>query len=362
VQDATRHLQERTTELEAANEALVESQFRFRQMAENIRDVFWLTNPYRSSIIYVNPAYEQVWGRSCQALYADPHSWLEGVHPEDRPRLRQFFMQRLPDLGYEHSYRVVRPDGSVRWVLDRGFPVQDNSGRFYRLVAIARDITERKAQEKEVLAISEREQRRIGQDLHDDLCQQLVGIEFLSKALQQQLKKPAHAAMAGEIAQLIRAATDHSRRLARGLIPLEPEAEGLMRGLQALAARTSELFRVQCSFQCPAPVLVADPGVSTDLYRIAQEAVTNSLKHGQAKHIEIELAATGDGGMLTVSDHGLGLSAKADDSTGLGLRIMQYRADTMGGSLSIQSVGSGGTRIVCTFPLSSLQRATPGQT
>jgi signal transduction histidine kinase len=109
-------------------------------------------------------------------------------------------------------------------------------------------------------------------------------------------------------------------------------------------------------------VLVGDPTVGTDVYRIAQEAVTNSIKHGQARRIEIELAATGEGGVLTVTDDGLGLSGKADGSSGLGLRIMQYRADTMGGSVSIQPTAGGGTRILCTFPLSFLQMTTPART
>src|SRR5262249_45730083 len=153
------------------------------------------------------------------------------------------------DPGYEHAYRVVRPDGSTRWVLDREFPVRDDAGRFYRLVGIVRDITAQKELEREILEISEREQRRIGQDLHDDLCQQLVGIEMLSKALERQLKGERQAANAREIAEFIRAAIDHTRVLARGLAPFDLEADGLMKGLKILAERTSDLFRVDCSFE-----------------------------------------------------------------------------------------------------------------
>jgi PAS domain S-box-containing protein len=345
------HADLRMSELQSANEALVESQARFQQMTDAMRDVFWLTNPWRTSIIYVNPAYEQIWGRSCQSLYANPRSWLEGVHPEDRLRMRQFFSKRVSDQGYEHSYRVVRPDCSVRWVLDRGFPVRDSAGGIYRIAGIARDITENKELEKELLAISEREQRRMGQDLHDDLCQQLVGIEFLSKALQQQLKAQPQADKAGEIARLIRAAIAYTRQLARGVVPLELEAEGLMRGLQALATRTAEVFQVQCTFQCPSPVLVQDPTVGTHLYRIAQEAVANSVKHGKATRVGIELAATPEGGVLTVKDNGLGFAGETHLSRGMGLRIMRYRADVIGGTFSIQRKPSAGTTIVCTFPL-----------
>ncbi|HWX18994.1 MAG TPA: PAS domain S-box protein [Candidatus Binatia bacterium] len=351
-------VQARTADLEAVNEALVESQERFRQMAENIREVFWLSNPTMTSIIYVSPAYQRIWGRTCQELYENPRSWFDAIHPEDRPRALQIFRAPLPEGGYEHAYRVIRPEGSVRWVLERGFPVRNNIGRFYRLVGIARDITERKNLETEILAISEREQRRIGQDLHDDLCQQLVGIEFLSQALQQQLAGQPHAVQASEIAQLIRAAIDHTRLLSRGLAPIELEAEGLMEGLRGLAARTRELFRVQCSFQCPTPVLVGDVTLGTYLYRIAQEAVTNGIKHGKAKQIEIRLAPAAEGAVLSVKDNGAGFSEKVRNPRGMGLRSMQYRADMIGGTFAIRPGVQGGTIVECAFPLPPNQPTT----
>ena len=348
-----RIVEQKLSELEAANEALMESQARFHHVAEAIHDVFWLTNPRRTSILYVNPAYEKTWGRSCQSLYANPRSWLEAIHPEDRPRMRQFFSEPIPPNGYEHSYRVVRPDCSVRWVLDRGFPVREHAGGFRRVVGIVRDVTESKELEKEILAISEREQRRMGQDLHDDLCQQLAGIEFLSKALQQQLKTQPLAAKAGEIAELIRAAINYTRQLARGLAPLELEAEGLMRGLQALATRTTDLFKVDCALECPATVLVQDPATSTHLYRIAQEAVANSIKHGKATRIRIALAAKPEGAELTIRDNGGGHLPEASSSSGMGLRIMRYRSDVIGGSFAMHSNDPTGTVVVCTFPLTA---------
>jgi PAS domain S-box-containing protein len=342
---------QRLSELEAANEALMESQSRFQQMAEAIRDVFWLTNPWRTSIIYVNPAYEQIWGRSCQSLYANPRSWLEAVHPEDRPRMRQFFTKPISENGYEQSYRIVRPDTSLRWILDRGFPVRDRGGSLHRVVGIARDITERKELENEILAISEREQQRIGQDLHDDLCQQLVGIEFLCKALQQQLKVQPHVAKTSEIAGLIRAAIDYTRQLARGMAPLELQAEGLMRGLQGLATRTIELFHIECLFECTELVLIQNLFVGTHLYRIAQEAVTNSIKHGKATKIIIRLSGKNESGVLSITDNGTGFDLEPFAFGGLGLRIMRYRADVLGGTCSIESQASGGTTITCRFPI-----------
>ena len=345
--------EQRLTELEGANEALVESQARFQNVAEAIQDVFWLTNPWRTSVLYVNPAYERIWGRSCQSLYADPRSWLEGVHPEDRPRIRQLFFEPVPAQGAQNSYRVVRPDCSVRWVLDQSFPVREHAAGFRQVVGIVRDVTESRELEKEILAISEREQRRMGQDLHDDLCQQLAGIEFLSKALQQQLKGQPQATKACEIATLIRAAIEYTRQFAKGLAPVELEAEGLMRGLRAMAARASELFKVNCEFECPSNVLVQDPTTGTHLYRIAQEALTNSIKHGKATRIKIVLTALADLGELIINDNGNGFSNEAYVPGGMGLRIMRYRADMIGGTLAIQAKVPTGASVICTFPLTT---------
>jgi PAS domain S-box-containing protein len=310
------------------------------------------SNPSRTSILYVSPGYQEIWGRTCQSLYQNPATWFDAIHPEDRPRAHQLFKEPIPRDGCACEYRLRRPDGSVRWVLERGFPVRDNLGRIHRLVGIARDITERKELEREILATSEREQRRIGQDLHDDLCQQLAGIEFLSKALQQQLStQQPLAEQAGEIARLLRAANDHTRVLARGLAPVELEAGGLMQGLEGLAQRTSALFRVQCTFECPAPVWLEDLSVSTHLYRIAQEAVTNGIKHGKARKIEIQLKATADRAVLEISDNGAGLTENPARPRGMGLRIMQYRADLIGATFSIQAGAQGGTRVICSVPL-----------
>jgi PAS domain S-box-containing protein len=342
---------ERLAELGTANEAVLESQERFRQIGEAIPDVIWLTNPPRTSTLYVSPAYRQIWGRSCQSLYADPRSWLEGVHPEDRPRMRQFFAKHAPEQAHEQFYRIVRPDCSVRWVLDRGFPVRDHAGVCHRVVGILRDVTQHKDLEKEILAISEREQRRMGQDLHDDLCQRLAGTEFLSRALQEQLGAGPQAAQAAEVARLIREAINYTRLLAHGLAPVELAADGLLRGLQALASRTSEHFQVRCQVEAPRGFLVQDPTVSTHLYRIAQEAVANSLKHGHATEIQLGLAARPEGAELTIRDNGQGLPPGSDVSSGMGLRIMRYRADMIGATLAIESPAAGGTTIVCAFPL-----------
>ncbi len=133
------------TERLRAERELFASEERFRQLAESIREVFYLTDSQSLELFYVSPAYEQVWGRTTQSLYDCPESFLEAVHPDDRAAIRDAYLKR--DL-FLHEYRIIRPDGSIRWILDRGFPVRDMQGRVYRLAGIAEDITERKLAEQ----------------------------------------------------------------------------------------------------------------------------------------------------------------------------------------------------------------------
>ncbi len=160
---------ERTNELRVANEdlkreiverklaeaAVRESEERFRQMAENIREVFWLTTADLSKMLYISPAYEAVWGQSRESLYREPRSFSAAIHAEDRSRVIAI-VERDREKGFEVEYRVVRPDGSIRWIRDRGFPIRDESGHFYRVAGIAEDITERKEAEDALRQSEER--------------------------------------------------------------------------------------------------------------------------------------------------------------------------------------------------------------
>jgi PAS domain S-box-containing protein len=140
---------------------LRESEERFRQLAENISEVFWMSDPQKSEVLYISPAYEQVWGRSCQSLYERPRSFLDAIHPEDMEHVRVASLERQAcGEGGDVEYRVVRPDGSVRWVRDRSFPVKDPAGRVYRMAGIAEDITEQKAVAESLRASEQRCGRR----------------------------------------------------------------------------------------------------------------------------------------------------------------------------------------------------------
>ena len=215
-----------------------------------------------------------------------------------------------------------------------------------------RDITERKQLEKEIIEISNREQQRIGQDLHDGLCQELAGIELLCQVLEQKLavKSKAESKQVGEIGQHIREAITHTRKLARGLSPVEHETNGFVSALDELAAHVQKLFLVECRLECPAPVFIRNNVYATHLYRIAQEAINNAVKHGKAKRITISLKPAGDRIALAVTDDGLGFSDETKKGGGMGLHIMKYRASVLDAALEIHSGADGaGTTVTCIF-------------
>ncbi len=138
------------TERKQAEQLLRSSQERFRQLAENIREVFWITNPGKNEMIYISPGYEVVWGRTCESLYASPASWVETIHPDDRERVQEAVLTKQISGQYDEIYRIFRPSGSLRWIHDRAFPVKDNAGNVYRVVGIAEDITQQKQTEDAV--------------------------------------------------------------------------------------------------------------------------------------------------------------------------------------------------------------------
>ena len=169
VRERTAELEREIQERRQAEGKLLKTMQQFRQMAENISDAFWMWDVRDSRMVYVSPAYEKIWGRRCRDLYQNPATWLESVHSEDRTRMSKIWENRQSMSEHYEEYRIVRPDGSLRWIRDRAFPIHDRTGKIIRTVGIAEDFTERYQLERQILKISDREQARIGQDLHDSL-------------------------------------------------------------------------------------------------------------------------------------------------------------------------------------------------
>jgi signal transduction histidine kinase len=225
-----------------------------------------------------------------------------------------------------------------------------------RTVALASEMEERTRLEKELLEISERGQRQIGHDLHDSLGQHLTATAFASQVLKEQLESKAlpESSAARHLVKMVEEAIALTRKFARGLQPLDVEAEGLMDGFQELARNISERFNVNCEFECREPVLLQDAVRSTHLYRIAQEAITNAIKHGKAKFINLSLEKTEDAITLTITDDGVGLPENASNGKGMGLRIMAYRADMIDATFKIERLPDSGTRVTCKLPSKNL--------
>jgi len=218
-----------------------------------------------------------------------------------------------------------------------------------RTVALIGEIEERTRLQKELLEISERVQRRIGYDLHDGLCQHLTGTALAAHVLGQKLAEGSQpeAAAAIRLVKLIEEAIDLTRALARGLHPMEIQAGRLADNFQELAASASERFKTICQFECHQAAPLTDVNIATQLYRIAQEAVTNAVRHGKARHINIRLDSTDDEVVLAIADDGIGLPENAQKGEGLGLRIMAYRASTFGATFNIERLSACGTRVTC---------------
>jgi signal transduction histidine kinase len=205
--------------------------------------------------------------------------------------------------------------------------------------------------EKQITDISDREQRRIGQDLHDSLCQHLVSVAFAGELLRENLARQSapEAAQAEAIVEMVNQGISEARNLARGLYPVRLEVDGLASALEELAASVQARTGIACRFTCEEPVCIFDEVAGSNLYRIAQEAINNAVKHGDCRAISVGLGAVEDEVTLTVKDDGVGFPAALETRGGMGLSIMNYRASLIRASLDIRRGAGGGTIVICSF-------------
>ena len=322
--------------------------------AEAPLGLLWVTPDGR--ILRANRAFAAMLGQRAEELFGRRVAEF-GADPDIVPSMVER-LARKQSL-HDNLVRLRQKDGSVLHAFIDANGMWEN-GRMVHSRWFIRDVTRRVELQKEILGIGEGVQRRIGQDLHDDLCQQLTGIEFLSQALERRLasKSPVEAARAKEIARLTRQAIGYTRELSHTMSPMELAADGLDTALENLAERTRRVFKTNCQFRGDSTVLADDGVTRIYLYRIAQEAINNAIKHGKAKRILIGLQSNSDKIILKVEDDGVGLPHKLPPKHGFGLRIMDYRAATLGGSLTVQRRKRRGTRVLCSIPKGLRQPAS----
>jgi PAS domain S-box-containing protein len=242
-------------------------------------------------------------------------------------------------------------DAEGIWLSATGRPLIDEQGRIQGGVVVYTDMSARKLMEKQVAEISDREQRRIGQDLHDSLCQHLVSIGFAAELLREKLVRHEfpEADRAEVIAEMVNEGISQARNLARGLYPVRLEVDGLASALEELADTVQARNNVACHFSCEEKVLIYDEVAGGNLFRIAQEAINNAVKHGHCRNISVGLGAVDEEVILTVKDDGVGFAGGLESTTGMGLHIMSYRARMIGAALDIRRGAGGGTIVLCSF-------------
>jgi PAS domain S-box-containing protein len=348
-----------------AETTLRESEAKFRELAENINDVFWISVPDMSKMIYISPAYEAIWGRLPGSLYKNPQEWHEAIHPEDRARVWaciQKLSVEVPSISIE--FRVVRPDGTVRWIHDRGFLVRDASGKVVHTAGVAKDITERKRTE-EALRVSLAEKTTLLQEVHHRVKNNL---QIVSSLLNLQAGHVQDAAVLELLAvtrsrvgamALLHENLYQSENLARLNLPeyVESLCAQLLRAAGPIHAR----IRLERHIEPETVSLGLDQAVPCGL--LLNELVTNALKHAfpgeRSGCIRVTLErATPQTARLTVADDGVGLPVTLDPShtSSLGLQLVFLLTQQLHGTVNFER--GQGTAVHILFP-NSAEKETP---
>lgn len=342
------------TERRRAEQALRDSEQRFRAIVESCADGI-VTADEQGIINTANPAALAMFGYSNQELVGQELDVLTPplVHTSGESSLASCM---IPDSGEFHGSNlevvVVRKDGSE-------FPAHVTVTEFRsrgqrRFAGFVRDISERKMLERQLLVISEREQTRIGMDLHDDLGQQITAMSIINDVMCSRLKArgAAEAVTAARLAELLYDARAQVRRIARGLHPVEADPKGLMAAIELHLAGVAKGSGAVCEFDCPSPVLIPDNDSATHLFRIVQEAVHNAVRHARPSKITVRLKCPARHVVLEIENDGPTVSDVTDEEMqGLGLRTMRYRSEAMKGVFEMRHPASGGTVIRCVVPL-----------
>ncbi|MDA3922967.1 MAG: PAS domain-containing protein [Salinisphaera sp.] len=374
-------LSERTTRLEHAqyNERC------FRELAEHIREVFWLTNLLGDQLIYISPAYEKIWGQTCQSLYEDPGTRLAWIHEDDRQRVLTAFKRDAIEGQFDETYRLVRPDGDVRWIRDRAFPIHDDDGNIYRLAGFAVDITQSVDQQDRVsrlcgtLTGKERSSvfAALGTGLAHDLSQPLTAARnFIARAKQigsasEEEQAAVLASADGEIQRVV-AIIHHLRDFARAgrptvvRQPLKPVLDELQQLLDPYFRAARIAYRAPDNDQLQVLELPLDAVFAQQILRnLLSNAMEALCGDSQPTAPQITLDVNQDDTEhvdIFVSDNGPGISDEVQlfepyattkgNGLGLGLSVSRSLAESHGGSLTVASRGGNGasTRFLLRLP------------
>lgn len=304
-------------------------------------------------VVFANDGMAALTGYDPEELVGKTLLSFQG--PKTNQKAMKEMMQAL-EQGEFFATEVVhyRKDESPYLVLWSIAPVRDTTGEITHYVSVQREITEQRRLERELVEISEREQQRIGRDLHDGLGQKLTGLAFMAKSLERRLKDHDRdaAEQAMTIAQLVNDAKSDARNLSKGLVTVDLKGNGIVLAIEELAARVEQFTQVECQVVSKLTVPILDETVAMHLYRICQEALNNAVKHSDADLVVIELKQEEGLLIISIEDNGKGL--REVESQGMGLRIMAFRAQMINATLNIEERAGGGTLVSCSLVNPSL--------
>lgn len=350
------------TDRRRTQEAVRVSEERFHQIAENIDEIFWISNADLTQVLYASPPALAVWGHAPEEFYQRPELFIEGIHPDDR----QMVLDIIPGLRrepYDGVFRIVRPDHSVRTIRVRAFPVRNEHGECYRLAGVTQDITRAKQIEEELLAerrflehllqLQEGERRLIAYDIHDGFVQSVIAALMHLEGLEADDRVPqtTKERLAVPIG-LLRESVAEARRMISGLRPPILDEQGLVAAIEYLISEHAGQ-KTHIRFEHDVQPGRFEPVLEGTLFRIVQEALTNVLRHSQAKDATVRLTQAGERLSLIVEDSGVGFDPERSTSRQFGLRGIRERARLFGGKASIHSAPNCGTRISVELPLTS---------
>jgi len=396
-----RKLEEKTLQLEEINKTLQDdiaerkrvldqlraSEERFREVAETIQEVFWVTDPAKNRMLYVSPAYERIWGRTCASLYESPRAWIDAIHPDDRARVRKAAENEQGKPGaYDETYRILRPDGSVCWIRDRAFPVFDAAGEVLRIVGTAEDVTNRRQLEEQFRQAQKMEAigHLAGGVAHDfnNILTAILGNTELALAdvpeasparqsLEEIRRAGARATML--VRQILSFSSQQPQE--RRVMTLGPTIEETVGFLRATVPSSVEIVT---TIDGDAPPVLADP---TQVHQVISNLCTNAWHalQGRPGRVEIRLRAVtldaaaagllaglrpGRMACLSVSDSGQGMDAATIEriydpffttkeqgkGTGLGLSVVHGIVQSHDGAIAVHSQTGRGTTFEVYFP------------